>query len=745
MAESPVESSAQSRRTSSRSARKRSKVTRACDACKARKKACTGDIPCRFCIRLGAECTYNVPYHRGAASSPRSSTRPGGNITPISRPHHTRFESGQTLSSPVATRSTPDDQVEAGAQYRGPASAHSFLDRAVRNLDHHPDTRPVISTSEDALASIFSYGDRQAVTIPQSQLTWPDRSTVDFLVRRYFDFASPTYRILHQGTTERWVDVLFGQHVRVAYQGRHASAVPPAAEAIILLQCAIASLSLSAEQNSQHRNLVDWQQCEAYYQMAQQLLGQETGIPCLESVQARFLMSLYLLGTSRMNQSWFSFGPAVQLLMAIGLHRKNASFSSIASKVVAAECSKRVLWCSFTLDQYLSLILGRPPLLREKDIDQDYPSLVNDEKLDTSQQGPRPSRNCLMDAPVFHMKLARILARASQDLYSVQPIGKDQELELIGGLLIRISQWQSDLPALLSDSICASSLTSAFQRQLNVIRLARYHAVMFVTRPLLLRDYSQEPICQTLRKSLLSCVVTARDTLELVLELANGKQLFTTFWYTQYVAFNALSVLYIFLSNSRKGRISHSWLLSDISETDDTAGSLIDLAQLDSLTNKAQFYLGEATEKNSLAWRYTTVLDALRSEAMGKQAQQMQTEMEFGTAAQLSNELNSSAPHPVVDSTESQPEAGFIQEPQPMDWETLQHSIICASIMDIQGPMNGYNGIGSLLPVAGDSDDFSLDFWPQLDRLPTCKVFCSTHGNDPRLIYEAALMNHPNN
>ena len=45
--------------------RKRQKVTRACDACKSKKKRCTGEQPCVPCLRARAKCTYEARYNRG--------------------------------------------------------------------------------------------------------------------------------------------------------------------------------------------------------------------------------------------------------------------------------------------------------------------------------------------------------------------------------------------------------------------------------------------------------------------------------------------------------------------------------------------------------------------------------------------------------------------------------------------------------------------------------------------------------
>ncbi|KAJ5455676.1 uncharacterized protein N7458_003940 [Penicillium daleae] len=448
--------------------------------------------------------------------------------------------------------------------------------------------------------------------------------------------------------------------------------------------------------------------------MAEQTLAQETGAPSLESAQARFLTVLYLLSTSRVNQAWYNFGTTVQLVMSLGLHRKQTrprAFASIASSVVASECSKRVLWCSFTLDEYLSLILGRPRLLREEDIDQEYPALINDEVLDNKpRQRPALQRNCLMDASVCHAKISRILARASRDLYSIKTLDKEQEVKTIAILMKQITEWQSNLPPLLGDWVCPSSLISVFRRQLTVIRLARLHAIMFVTRPLLLRDYSQHhDTDQLLREFLQTCIHTARDTLELVLDLVKYHLLFPAFWFTQYIAFNALSIVYIYLIHSKKGRIPYEWLFAC---DGDPKSPPIDRTMLYHLAEETQYHLGQATEMNALAWRYTVVLKALRLEANGEENE---THPDDATQSQADSNEEAVAILPV----EIVRAEGIPHEQHSVDWTGLWTSIMEPINSSIHGSGLSDPGIGGLLSSNGLTDELCLDFWPQLDRLPT--------------------------
>lgn len=53
-----------------RPAKKKQRITRACDACHGRRQKCQGFQPCANCTKKGVECTYNNPYYRGRARTP---------------------------------------------------------------------------------------------------------------------------------------------------------------------------------------------------------------------------------------------------------------------------------------------------------------------------------------------------------------------------------------------------------------------------------------------------------------------------------------------------------------------------------------------------------------------------------------------------------------------------------------------------------------------------------------------------
>jgi hypothetical protein len=95
-----------------------------------------------------------------------------------------------------------------------------------------------------------------------------------------------------------------------------------------------------------------------------------------------------------------------QMILALGLHRKRYSQSSGAtSSLVEVELRRQVFWSAYTLDKYLSVMLGRPSIFRDEDIDQRLPDELNDCDIATTGRDAKAKTSLsVSEGPVFHAK-----------------------------------------------------------------------------------------------------------------------------------------------------------------------------------------------------------------------------------------------------------------------------------------------------------------------------------------------------
>lgn len=276
-----------------------------------------------------------------------------------------------------------------------------------------------------------------------------------------------------------------------------------------------------------------WRESERMFRVAQNKLQAERGRAKLESVQARLASVLYLLQVSRPNQAYFQFGTTTQLAISIGLHR--ASFGSIGQQDrISRECRKRTFWTASTLDTYLCVILGRPPLIHLDDVDQAFPDAIDDEDLaGTEEPADGQPRDSIIKASILHFQVVKIVKRAFREQYSLQRRTADQKLASVTRLNAEIQAWHESIPVILSGAIHPSSLIPVFRRQVAVLKLAHSHARMLINRPSCLLETTQAEVQQS---QINECISAAKETLDIVSAASLSKH--SVLWYTQFVMFN---------------------------------------------------------------------------------------------------------------------------------------------------------------------------------------------------------------
>ncbi|KAL2870950.1 putative NRPS-like enzyme [Aspergillus lucknowensis] len=578
----------------------RQKITRACDSCKEKKTRCTGMLPCGRCTRLSLSCEYNAAYSRGLPPDPlpappsvaaryarnRSASHASISQSPISRKSPLTRESPRTTRTPpsqdsqgsmaVSQRNSPDPvATDFEGNYLGPASGVWFLNRVWRRL-HQDETSAVPdglqSESWPKNTSVFMFGDKPYSDCHDVDFTLPPFEKALELVSIYFDYAMVTYRFLHRGSVEEWVRQVYNNDIS-------SSNMPTgplvARTAIILMIFAVST--------------------ERWYMASKKVLSLEFGPPRLETVQARLGQCLYLLSSSRANECWYTFGTAVQLVTAIGLHRKCAAkLSKNGISYLERELRKRILWSAYTLDKYLNVIFGRPRLLHDGDIDQELPDEVNDEDILQDDPAMRlGTADSMMIASVLHFRLGRILGEISRQFYTVNPIYRESPLEAAVRITSDLEKWKETTPPLFN-SVRPTSLIPPLCRQSQVLQLAYCHAMIHATRAFLLNDFtdlSRRPAAPhpMITAHVSKCLEAAEHVMNLVDSIAKQGTLIQSFWFTHHQHRMASALEPAELDTNR-------------------VRSLFSLAEI------CQQHLAEATRKNCPSRRYGIILEETRLE-----------------------------------------------------------------------------------------------------------------------------------
>jgi hypothetical protein len=134
---------------------------------------------------------------------------------------------------------------------------------------------------------------------------------------------------------------------------------------------------------------------------------------------------------------------AVGLSHRLGLHQSQKRFSFGALTI---ETRKKVFWTLYTLDCFSAAILGLPKLLKEDDIQTEYPSDTDDEYVtEKGFQPTLPGEYTRLSSALALFRATRILARVLDEVY---PATTPHELSLhqLGALGHELDSWYEDLP-----------------------------------------------------------------------------------------------------------------------------------------------------------------------------------------------------------------------------------------------------------------------------------------------------------
>ncbi|KAE9978160.1 hypothetical protein BLS_000838 [Venturia inaequalis] len=162
---------------------------------------------------------------------------------------------------------------------------------------------------------------------------------------------------------------------------------------------------------------------EALYDQA--LENRET---ILQLGDTRSLTYLLLLGQHSVRMprgpgAWTFFGLAMKMCIELGLHRKRRSWKISFE----SELNKRLFWSAYAYDRELAIVMGRPPLISDHDIDVDLPLDVDEATQDlnvlrkaTTQDRSRPTLPQTSMTTFIHLlRLKRIEADIQHKIYRV--------------------------------------------------------------------------------------------------------------------------------------------------------------------------------------------------------------------------------------------------------------------------------------------------------------------------------------
>lgn len=128
-------------------------------------------------------------------------------------------------------------------------------------------------------------------------------------------------------------------------------------------------------------------------------------------------MILFMQSSANIATCYSYIGVAIRAALRMGMHRSfNHNFNPIE-----AETRKRAFWVIRKMDIYVGALIGLPYTLNDEDIDQDFPTEVEDDYITETEIVPMPEGQIsLMAASNAHTRLVIILAKIVRYIYPIK-------------------------------------------------------------------------------------------------------------------------------------------------------------------------------------------------------------------------------------------------------------------------------------------------------------------------------------
>ncbi|KZF23652.1 hypothetical protein L228DRAFT_267631 [Xylona heveae TC161] len=254
----------------------------------------------------------------------------------------------------------------------------------------------------------------------------PPRLVSDQLVNVFFQEWAPLFPVLHRPTFlalyESYVanpDAVLDKH------------------SIAQLHLVFGIAALSSESRSE---LYDTSFEEQWQTAVDSISRQRT----LATLQCLTLAQLFCMAKGDYESLLHYKGLAIGLSQRLGLHQSHERFSSNA---LVSETRKRLFWALYTIDCFSSAVTGLPRMMREEDIQAEYPCDVDDEYItEKGFQPTLPGEFTKISSALELFKASRILAKVLKEIY---PSSASHELSLqkLHQLADELAGWSNSMPS----------------------------------------------------------------------------------------------------------------------------------------------------------------------------------------------------------------------------------------------------------------------------------------------------------
>ncbi|KAF3770089.1 hypothetical protein M406DRAFT_284629 [Cryphonectria parasitica EP155] len=604
---------------------KRRRVTRACDECRRKKIKCDGKQPCTHCsvysygksripsIHLCSfvtECTYDKPSNRRRNPAPQyiealesklaraeallRKFAPGVDLNdpeldPLTQQEFQNRERQKLQASKSKRQETKmieqdDAQItsmietigqldldERGWDFRGTSSGAVFLGRMKEHLGGllgydsqntflpRPSRIPGLTKLDSPLSAAGSSpGDVNVTNV----YDLPPQSRARRLSSCALTCATALLRIVHVPSFLEKLGMIYEKPAETFDTEDNRFLGLFYAVLAVGSMCNITEEDIDGNKTYKHA----FEEGVKYYTCARILLQDVTECRDLTTLQALLFLILFLQATSNLSGCYAFLGIASRAAIRMGLHRHlpQANFTPLVT-----ELRRRVFYFIRQMDIYCSALLGFPILPYDDDIDQQFPTEIDDEYITPEgiQTPPPGAPGSFFQAFNAHSRLMKILMKVVKYIYPLKgveqcatnPSGSPHATYTIDYSRIKeiegdLQVWHEQLPRRWRPS---SEGSMEEIRVRTLLRFAYAQVQMMLYRPFLHyispRLWAGRVVDERYYACAAAGISVSRNIIHIAMEIKDQNLVVGPFWsmlYTQFFAI--LTLVFYVLENPEK-------------------------------------------------------------------------------------------------------------------------------------------------------------------------------------------------
>ncbi|PLB44115.1 hypothetical protein P170DRAFT_513377 [Aspergillus steynii IBT 23096] len=388
------------------------RISRACEQCRARKVRCNGHTPCSRCQSRRSRCEYRLPKQSSRSSNLASQAAAAvGDLSSTTSPAGSAYHvTGDPLPSykghtdPIQLKRQRElragigvSNVDTGAfQFFGPSSQFCFIQRLHERIQHR-GTEAAVGSGSSAADGVrrwkleqflFPMSTEASTAKCQPDACFP-RELGDSFISAYFDIIHPQAPVIaYSDVLESWQNLWLPPWQRQEVKG----------DDILFMVLAIGARVSSVQGQQDISASEGW--ANHFSHKAVELNAMADDI-CLSTTHFFLLRGIFAYQLMRSNDAYLHLGTAARMAMALGINRLQV----VDGANPKAHRLRSTFWTIYAHERSCALYTGRPSIFRD-----DLNDAASVEDLSTSIS-PESIENRKYQEPMTACAFIRAMAR----------------------------------------------------------------------------------------------------------------------------------------------------------------------------------------------------------------------------------------------------------------------------------------------------------------------------------------------